>query len=124
MVKDLGTKSMKYANVYNASAKDLGIIMKEIYRFTEGSSYYGPFMKETMKDSIHTVMIGYGVSPKKIAHKYGWDTGAYHDMAIVYDDHPYVLVFMSDMDGGGTTVNSYIQKVTGLVDDLHENFYK
>ncbi len=124
MVKELGTKSMKYSNVYNASAKDLGIILKEIYRFTEGSAYYGPFMKETMKDSIHTVMIGYGVAPKKIAHKYGWDTDAYHDMAIVYDDHPYVLVFMSDMDEGGSAVNNYVQKVTGLVDDLHENFYK
>ncbi len=124
LVKELGTKSMKYSNVFNASAKDLGIIMKEIYRFTEGSSFYGPFMKETMKDSIHTVMIGYGVSPKKIAHKYGWDVGAYHDMAIVYDDYPYVLVFMSDMDGGGTDVNTYVQKVAGLIDDLHENFYK
>ena len=74
--------------------------------------------------SIHTVMIGYGVSPKKIAHKYGWDTNAYHDMAIVYDEHPYVLVFMSNMDQGGSQVNAYIQKVVSLIDDFHENFYR
>ncbi|MBQ4065947.1 MAG: serine hydrolase, partial [Clostridia bacterium] len=98
--------------------------MKEIYRFTESSAAYASFMKETMMSSAHTITIGYGVSPKKIAHKYGWDTDAYHDMAIVYDEHPYVLVVMSDMDAGGEAVNQYVQKVVRLLDDLHENFYQ
>ncbi len=123
LAKSLGTKAMK-KNLYHASANDLGKVMKAIYNFTEGSSYYASFMKETMMSSIHTVMIGYGVSPKKMAHKYGWDAEAYHDMAIVYDEHPYVLVVMSDMDSGGNEVNQYIQKVVRLIDDLHENFYK
>ena len=123
LAKSLGTKAMK-SNMYNASAADLGKVMRAIYEFTESDAAYASFMKETMRSSIHTVMIGYGVSPKKIAHKYGWDTDAYHDMAIVYDAHPYVLVFMSDMDSGGSEVNTFVQKVVGLIDDLHENFYK
>jgi len=123
LAKSMGTKTMKN-NVYRATAADLGKSMKAIYEFIESDAAYAPLMRDAMKSSIHTVMIGSGVSPKKIAHKYGWDTDAYHDMAIVYDKHPYVLVFMSDMDGGGKEVNAYIQKVVGLIDDLHENFYK
>ena len=121
--KEIGTTAMK-SNIYNATATDLGKSMKKIYEFFENDTYYAPSMKKTMMESIHTVMIGSGVSPKKIAHKYGWDDGAYHDMAIVYDKHPYVLVIMSDMDSGGSNVNSYIQKVASLVDKMHENFYK
>lgn len=111
-------------NVYNATVSDLGRTMKEIYRFIESDAAYAPAMKDAMMSSIHTVMIGYGVAPKKIAHKYGWDDDAYHDMAIVYDEHPYVLVIMSDMDAGGKEVNAYIQEIAAAVDDLHENFYR
>ncbi len=124
LTKEMGTKVMKSNNLYDASASDLGIAMKEIYYFTESNAAYASFMKEAMMSSAHTIMIGYGVSPKKIAHKYGWDTDAYHDMAIVYDEHPYVVVFMSDMDEGGEEINKYVQKVVGLIDDLHENFYR
>ncbi len=123
LAKDLGTKAMKN-NVYQATAADLGKSMKAIYQFIESDAAYAPLMRDALKSSIHTVMIGYGVSPKKIAHKYGWDTEAYHDMAIVYDKHPYVLVVMSDMDSGGNKVNEYLQKVVALLDDLHENFYR
>lgn len=121
LLSTLGTTTMKN-NTAKASAGDLSLVMKEIYRFTESGAPYTDFMKENLMNSIHTVMIGYGVSPKKIAHHYGWDEGAYHDMAIVYDTHPYVLVIMSDMDGGGDEVNAYWQKVVSLIDDLHESF--
>ncbi len=123
LAKELGTKAMKN-NVYTATATDLGVSMKAIYNFMESEAAYASLMKNAMTSSIHTVMIGYGVSPKKIAHKYGWDVESYHDMAVVYDEHPYVLVFMSDMDEGGAEVNRYVQKVVRLIDDLHENFYK
>lgn len=76
--KQINAAAMKN-NIYNASAIDLGKTMKEIYYFIESDAEYASFMKDAMMSSIHTVMIGYGVAPKKIAHKYGWDTGAYHD---------------------------------------------
>ena len=44
-------------------------------------------------------------------------------MAIVYDEHPYLLVIMTDMDAGGNEANSYIQKLASLVDGIHGNFY-
>lgn len=121
LLGNIGTTHMKN-DPSIASAEDLALVMKEIYRFTESRVPYAEFMKESMLDSVHTVMIGYGVAPKKVVHQYGWADGAYHDAAIVYDIHPYVLVIMSDMDEGGDEVNAYWQKVAALIDDIHEAF--
>ena len=122
LAKDLGLSVIRN-NAERSTAAELGVIMKEICRFTESGATYASFMKKHMIESVHTVMIGYGVSPKKVAHMHGWDTDAYHDMAIVYDDHPYVLVIMTDMDQGGEAVNTFVQKLAAMIDDLHETFY-
>ncbi|CDC75765.1 copper amine oxidase-like domain-containing protein [Candidatus Colimorpha enterica] len=120
--KKIGADTVRF-NVKDASAGDIGKLLRKIYEFTESGAEYAGFMKEAMMSSLHTVMIGQGVSPKKIAHKYCWETGGYHDMAIVYDEHPYLLVIMTDMDAGGNEANSYIQKLASLVDGIHGNFY-
>jgi hypothetical protein len=80
-------------------------------------------MKETMMKSTHIVMIPYAVSPTPCAHKYGWDEDAYHDMAIVYDEHPYILVVMTDLDDGGSEENSYIRSIVRSIQSIHKNFY-
>ena len=128
MVQRLGAKSM-YKTLSNMSAADGGKILKEVYKFTSNPanvtepSPYAQLMLTSMLESAHTVMISYGVHPTPTAHKYGWDAGAYHDMGIVYDDKPYVLVFLSNMDQGGKEVNEYVQTVVKLVAKLHSNFF-
>jgi len=112
-----------YKKMSNMSASDGGKIMHLIYDYMESGAVYSEFMYNAMLNSTHTVMIGYAVSPAKTVHKYGWDKGAYHDMAIVYDEHPFILVIMSDMDAGGDEVNEYIQSVVDQVEVLHDNFY-
>lgn len=81
-------------------------------------------MKEAMLHSNYPVMITPAVSPTPVAHKYGWDVDAYHDAAIVYDEHPYILVIMTDYDTGGDKVNSYIHKITRLINEIHKTYYK
>ena len=112
-----------YKKMSNMSAADGGKIMRLIHEYIESGSVYSEFMYNAMLNSTHTVMIGYPVSPAKTVHKYGWDKGAYHDMAIVYDEHPFILVIMTDMDTGGDEVNKYIQSVVDQVEVLHDNFY-
>lgn len=72
-----------------------------------------------MCSSVHTVMLSPGLSGKEIARKYGRDYGAYYDMGIVYDAHPYVIVFLSDMDSGYGYVNAYISSVAAEADAAH-----
>lgn len=112
-----------YDSLIYMSAEDGGAIMKDIYNFTQNGAEYGQFMYESMLDSNYPVMIPDSVAPKKAIHKYGWDVECYHDMAVVYDENPYVLVFMSDMDTGDEAVIAYIQKLVKLIDRMHENFY-
>jgi hypothetical protein len=76
-----------------------------------------------MLRSTHNVLIPYSVSPLPCAHKYGWDEASYHDMAIVYDEHPYILVIMTDLDQGGSEVNGYIRDVVRMIHDIHRTFY-
>ena len=125
MVQRIGARSM-YKTLSNMSAADGGKILKEVYNFTSDVSNPSPYaelMLTSMLESAHTVMISYAVHPTPTAHKYGWDAGAYHDMGIVYDDKPYVLVLLSNMDQGGKEVNEYVQSVVKLIAKLHSNFF-
>ncbi len=106
------------------SAEECGLFLMEIYNFMETDEKYGPIMKQAMIDSNYPVLIPYCVSPTPAAHKYGWDLDAYNDIAIVYDEHPYVLVIMTDLDTGGTTVNRYVQSVVRMIHSIHETFYE
>lgn len=117
-----GWRSM-WTSLSNMSARDAGKIMMEIYRFTESEAAYAPLMKEAMTGSAHSVIIPYAVSGRLTAHKYGWDKGAYHDMAIVYDEHPYVISVMSNYENGGDEVNAYLREIVSTIDSIHQNFY-
>ena len=122
LVYEIGCTAMR-KSLSEINASDGGKIMKAIYEFIDSDAEYSAFMYDCMTNSAHTVMIPYAVYPTKVAHKYGWDTGTYHDMGIVYDSHPYVLVVLTDMEEGGDEVNEYIQSVVKLVAQLHKNFY-
>ncbi len=106
------------------SAADAGKLFKAIYQFTEEDEKYGSIMVESMKNSAHTVIIPYAVSPTKVMHKYGWDAGAYNDAGIVLSgDKPYVIAVFSNMDNGGTEVNAFLQGIVRRINKLHNGFY-
>ncbi|MDD4774256.1 MAG: serine hydrolase [Eubacteriales bacterium] len=123
LVVSLGATSM-YKKPTGMSAADAGKCMKAIYEFMENDVHYGMFMKDALTGSAHHTIIPYSVTPKQTAHKYGWDKGAYNDMAVVYAENPYVLAILTDYDKGGKEVNEYIQSVLKLIDQMHDNFYK
>ena len=106
------------------SSTEFGFGEEEVYIDDENDENYGAIFGEWLCQSAHTVMIPYAVYPTKTAHKYGWDVDAYHDAAIVYNTHPYLLVVLTDLDDGGTEVDTYIRDVVKKVDDLHKQFYQ
>lgn len=106
------------------TAKGAGKLFKEIYEFIEHDELYGPVMYDSMRKSNHTVIIPAGVPQTTVLHKYGWDTGAYHDAAIVLaGDQPYVLAVFSDLDKGGNEVNAYLRGIVQMISRLHSGFY-
>ncbi len=111
-------------NFNQITAADMAIYLRAMYTFIEEDENYGELLGEWLRGSAHTVLIPYAVYPTPTAHKYGWDIDAYHDAAIVYDEHPYTLVILTDLDEGGTEIDAYIRRVVKLVHQLHTQFYR
>lgn len=119
----LGVNSVR-RRFNDITAADMAIYLREMYNFIETDQNYGAVFKDWLCKSAHTVMIPYAVYPTTTAHKYGWDEDAYHDAAIVYNEHPYLLVILTDLDDGGTEVDTYIRSVVKMVNALHQQFYQ
>ncbi len=118
LVAELGIKGTA-TGFMNLSAEDCVKFMTEIYNFFETGDQYALFMKENMMKSQHTVMICASFEQGTVPHKYGWDIDAYHDMAIIYDAYPYILVIMTDLDSGGEEVDNYIKSIVELTKQIH-----
>lgn len=128
LASKLGTRTLLLGG-NSMSARDAGTLFKEIYRFVQNdegfdNASYGNLMKNAMLQGNHTVIIPAGVSPSRAMHKYGWDTGAYHDAAVVLDENPYVLAVFSDLDVGGDDVNLFLRGIVKRVNTIHKNLNK
>lgn len=128
LASKLGTRTLLLGG-NSMSARDAGTLFKEIYHFVQNdegfdNASYGNLMKNAMLQGNHTVIIPSGVSPSRAMHKYGWDTGAYHDAAVVLDENPYVLAVFSDLDVGGDDVNLFLRGIVKRVNTIHKNLNK
>ncbi len=104
------------------SANDYAVYLTEIYKYFNTDSKYAALMKEALLSSDYPVMIPNAVKPTVCAHKYGWDVASYHDMAIVYDERPFSLVIMTDLDRGRKEDYMYIQSIARAVLAMHRAF--
>lgn len=107
----------------NLSVSDCVSFMREIYDFFETDSRYAAFMKECLQNSKHPEIISCEYDDGMVAHKYGWDIDAYHDMAIVFDEHPYIVVIMTDLDSGGDDANDFFHRIISCTKEQHAAFY-
>ena len=128
LASKLGTRTLLLGG-NSMSARDAGTLFKEIYRFVQNdedfdNASYGNLMKNAMLQGNHAVIIPSGVSPSRAMHKYGWDTNAYHDAAVVLDENPYVLAVFSDLDVGGDDVNAFLRGIVKRVNTIHKNINK
>ncbi|MBE6540981.1 MAG: serine hydrolase [Ruminococcaceae bacterium] len=104
------------------TANDCVKFLNAMYDFFDYDGKYGAMMKNDMMHSMHTVMISKHYPPETVAHKYGWDIGAFHDIAIVYDEVPYIIVIMTDYEDGDKTALDFIADVVSLTKEVHEKF--
>ncbi len=110
--------------LYSASAAEMGAYMKAISQYFEGESKYALMLKEWMLDTNHRIMIPWAVKPSQAANKYGWDKGAYHDGAIVFDsESPYVLVVMTELQNGSKEDNKFIRELISKINEAHKEAF-
>jgi len=122
LVGRLGIKGTAYGFM-QLSAADCAAVLADIYAYFETEEEYALFLKDIMIRSAHSVMISAAVYPVTCAHKYGWDEASYHDMAIVLDEHPYIIVVMTDLDKGGEEINAYIRSLVQKCREIHYSTY-
>jgi len=106
------------------TASDCAAFLRELYSYFATESANAIWLRDIMCRSAHTVMIPYAVSPAKAAHKYGWDRNAYHDMAVVFDENPYILVIMTTLENGGTEIDKYIRSIVQQCELIHADVQK
>ena len=83
------------------TANEAGILMREIFRFVETGNHFALELKQDLIRNRYPFI----VADYPVASKSGWDTGfggAFHDMAIVFADSPYVLAVLSTREGAWT----------------------
>lgn len=102
------------------SAKDGNIYMIELYKYSlNNSKNSNELLSYFKKAALNNVKIATG---KQVAHKYGWTDQYVNDMALVYDENPYVITITSTL--GNEDWSSTFQKLAKKVDNIHELYIK
>ena len=101
------------------TARDCGKILKDVYRYFSTGSTYALWLQNLMSRSKYGHLIADHYPGVLVCHKYGWDVESYHDMAIIYDEHPYILVIMTDYEDGGATAARYFADVVSMTKVIH-----
>ncbi len=101
------------------SARDLAKFLAEIYRGVSDGSEYALWLKDLMTKSMFGSLVAAHYPAGTVAHKYGWDVNAFHDMAIVFDERPYLLVILTDYDDGSPAAFSVFRELVGLTKLIH-----
>lgn len=112
-----------YDGYWDLSVHDCMLILREVYAWFAGGSGYAEMMKNAMINSRHYEIMCKHFPGVTVCHKYGWDIDAFHDMGIIYDEEPYILVIMTDYDEGDETALKYYEDVIALTKQIH-SFYE
>ncbi len=108
---------------YKYTVDNVANYMQYLYDFV---NEYPQYKEQILSDYINTIFndkIPAGV-PKDIdvAHKIGVLGSSYHDASIVYDEHPYILIIMSE-NGSSYKISEMFQSITKEVHDVHTKLY-
>lgn len=121
--KNKGTK-----NIYTldtiwgvTSAKDASLYMKELYKFSRENEEYGSKLMDNFKKAEWKLITDKN-GEFNTANKGGWSGSAIHDVAIVFDNNPYILVIMSNL--GEANYNYLFSETSKIVGNMHYEYWK
>ncbi len=121
--ESIGVKNPQ-KKLYSANAREMGAYLLETFKYFESDGKYSEALKSWMLGTNHRIMIPSAVRPTQVANKYGWDYGAYHDIAIVFDEHPYLLVIMTELENGSKDDNVFIRELAAKINEIHISSYE
>ncbi len=119
---NLGTNAIFTANTNwgVTNAHDAMIYMTELYNFYANDDKYG---EEVMTNFINSSPIFLkGDGKNAVANKFGWSGTAIHDVAIIFDENPYIAVALSNL--GTSDYSGYFYNANRFAMRLHEEYWK
>lgn len=93
-----------------------------LYNYFESNSLNGQRLKDSYTQAVHNYL--WFPEDVEVAKKYGSWTDAFHDIAIVYADHPYLIACMTDAGEVAhfrTDAVNYMQELGKLAYDYTQN---
>lgn len=121
--QNLGTKNIfTIDTIWGViTARDAAIYMKELYRFSRENEKYGQRLINYFKEAEWKLITNKdGVF--NTANKGGWSDETMHDVSIVYEENPYLLIILSNT--GNSDYQYLFQTTSKLVGQLHEEYWK
>lgn len=98
------------------TALDAGVYLKALHSYMETGAN-GATLKEHMMGT-RNIMIKSKDKTAAVARKYGWDISSYHDMAVVYTAHPYVLAILTDKSAGTASETAMFASIAGVFEEI------
>jgi len=96
MIEELEMKDTSFAK-NETTSKDIGMFFRKLYEGNEGDKGYEGEILDYLTDTIFEDRIPAGIPKEvKVAHKVGTEIGVISDAGIVFGEHPFVLVIMSE----------------------------
>lgn len=123
--KEKGCKNIfMYDTIWGtASANDAAIYMEELYNFYINNNEYGNKLMEYFKNA-EWKQITDKDGKYNTANKGGWADSAFHDIAIVFEENPYILAIYSNSGNNYSEYKYLFNKTSTLVGNLHNNYWK
>ena len=119
-LKALGSTYRPSANGYGYfTAPQIAALLFDVARY-DGEN--ADLLQNAGRNSSFALQIPYALKDKPVFHKYGAlspdDAPTYHDVAIVYGEHPYLLVILTSIDITGPGRDEPFRKIASWCDQL------
>jgi len=98
--------------------KDAFAYLKELYEFINNSGELGLELKQFLVDSEQNDL---KIDNIDVATKYGEYDYTYHNIGIVYDEHPYILIVLTEE--GRREYEEIVNEISNTINDLHHLYY-
>ena len=123
--KEKGTNQVfTYNTIWGVtSTHDALIYMQELYNFYKSNDEYGNELMNMFKNAGWKILTNKD-GEFNTANKGGWAGQTFHDIAIVYEENPYILAVMSNTGENYSEYTYLFNKTSKLVGELHDSYWQ
>lgn len=98
---------------------DGNIYMKELYNYTLKNTENSNSLLNSFKAaSLNNIQVA---TNHPVAHKYGWTSNYVSDMALVFDENPYVLTITTTM--GNEDWSAFVVNIASKIQEIHDLYW-